>query len=100
MANEYDIGDKVRATVTFRNISDVLTDPTTIIIRTKTTADVEASFTYGVDAEVIKSSTGIYYMDITTTAAGNYFYRGVGTGTLVAAGESFFVVRASEFATP
>lgn len=100
MAKTYDIGDQVKAEVTFTNISKALADPTTVVLKTRDTAGTETSYTYGVDAEVIKSGTGVYYMTIITTAKGSYFYRGVGTGAVVAAGESFFNIRASKFDSP
>ncbi len=47
------------------------------------------------DAELVKGSTGVYYVDYTTTAAGTLDYRFEGTGAAVAAAESLFGVKSS-----
>jgi len=99
MANKVvDIGDQVRSTVTF-TLDGVSTDPTTIVRKIKDPAGTETTVTVP-DASVTKASDGVYYSDIVATMAGTYYVRWNGTGTVVAAAESSFVVRQSAFTTP
>lgn len=93
----FDIGDRIAATATFTNDSDVATDPTTITFRVRTPAGTTTSYVYGTDAEVTKTSTGIYKFTKTVDAAGVWAVRAVGTGTVVAADEGLFVVDDGNF---
>ena len=94
----YDIGDQVRCTGTFTDINGVAADPTVVTFSYRLdTGDVTA-LVYGVDAAVKKTSTGIYYVDITIATAGTYFFKWAGTGTTIAAGEDWFEVQRSRLA--
>jgi hypothetical protein len=87
MPSTYDVGDLVRATATFTSLTGALTDPTTVVCTVK---HPDASVTTSSNT---KSSTGVYYSDITIDADGWWYYRFAGTGTLVAAEEGSFFVR-------
>ncbi len=52
------------------------------------------TLTSGTDAEVVKSATGVYYVDITTTQHGVYRTEWTGTGTVRAADGVEFTVDA------
>lgn len=95
--NRYDIGDLVRVTGTLTDADGTATDPNTVAFKIKTPAGATTTYTYGVDAEVKKSATGIYYMDVSTTAEGNWYYRIYSTGTGQAAAEGTFIVKTSDF---
>ena len=95
MANIYDKGDLVRVTVTF-SVGGVTTDPTTITLKVKNPAGTVATYTYAL-AQIVKSATGIYYKDISVTTSGAWYYNFAGTGTVEAADENGFAVKASEF---
>jgi len=95
MANSYDIGDLVRCTATFTDSAGDAIDPTAIVFRIKLPDDTTTVYTYGTDAELVKSATGVYYVDYTTVAAGTLDYRFEGTGAAVAAAESLFGVKTS-----
>lgn len=97
MAGAYDKLDSVRVGANFKNNSGVLTDPTTIVLKVKTPDNVITTYTYGSDAEIIKSSTGKFYADLDISQIGIHFYRWEGSGSLQAAGESKFTIKASEF---
>ena len=45
----------------------------------------------------MKDSTGNYHFELSPTASGEWRYRGEGTGTVQAAAEGRFVVRATAF---
>lgn len=73
----YDIGNKIRLTVTFTDPlnSDAAVDPTTVYCSVLSPAEVKTDYEYGVDAEITKSSTGVYYIDLSLTADGYYYVR-------------------------
>lgn len=96
MANTYDVGDKVRTQVSFTD-DGVVTDPSAITYKFKTPAGVTTTYVYGTDVQLVKLSTGIYYVDLTIALEGRYDWRFEGTGALVAAYEGSFWVRLSEF---
>lgn len=93
--NTYDKGDSVRLTATF-TVDSVPTDPTTVTLKVKNPAGVTTTYTYGL-AELTKSSTGVYYREVTVDDDGMYYYRFEGTGTCIAASEGQLKVRSSEF---
>lgn len=94
--NTYDIGDDVRLSVAFR-VSNVLTDPTTVICKVKDPNNIVTTYTYGVGSDIVHSSTGNYYVDHPVTIRGTHFVRWEGTGTANGAEESTFFVRESNF---
>lgn len=93
----YDVGDRVRLTHTFTNADGANTDPTTIVFKFKTPAGVTTTYTYGVNAELTKVSTGVYRVFISLSAAGIWRYRIEGTGVLEAANEDAIHVNRSFF---
>lgn len=93
----YDVGDQVKLTATFTNASAVAADPTAVTVKTKTPAGVTTTYTYGVDNEVVKSATGIYYILLTLATAGLWYVRFAGTGAIVAAAETSIDVMESNF---
>jgi len=94
-APAYDIGDVVRFTGTFTNVSGTVTDPTTVTLSIKSPSAI-TSYTYAGGA-VTKSGTGVYYKDVSLDAQGTWYWRWVGTGAVATAAEGFVVVRDSEF---
>ena len=95
--NTWTLGSVVRVTGTFTNSSGTAIDPTSVFFKFKTPKGTITSYTYGADAELVKSTTGIYYVDITTTMAGTWFVRFSSTATGAAAEEDEFNVRHSHF---
>ena len=93
----YDKGDRVRLSAAFTNLSDVATDPTTVVVKIKDPSGNVATSTYGVDAAVVKDSTGNYHIDLDIDESGIWHHRWTGTGTIVAAGEADISVRKSNF---
>lgn len=97
MANEYDKGDVVRCSATFTNAAGTPIDPTAVIFKFKTPASAITTYTYGVDAELVKDDTGDYHVDIDANAVGVWAYRFYSTGTGQAADEDIFVVDTTRF---
>ena len=79
----YPAGSSVRLKGSFYNASDVLTDPTTVVLAVKDPAGTTTSYTYALGT-VTKSATGIYYRDVTMATAGKWLYRFTGTGSCIA----------------
>jgi len=97
MSNYYQIGDLVRCTGEFTNRFGVYIDPTTVYAKWKTPNDVTTTYQYGVDAQVVRDSQGIYYFEINVTELGIYYYSFYSTGTGQAAEEAFFTVPVTNF---
>ena len=88
--NSYVVGEQPRLKATFK-IGSTPTDPTTISLIIKAPSGAETTYTYS-GGQVIKDSTGVYHYDLPLTAAGKWSYRWIGTGTVVTATESSFLV--------
>ena len=97
----YDLGDRPVATVTFRDASDVLTSPTTVVFITRTPAGVETTYTTP-NANITTPSTGVFKFTFPSVfaVAGTWSVRAKGTAGVEAAAELSFRVRASSFTTP
>ena len=108
MPSTYDIGDVVRAIGTFTDTGGTVGDPTTVKFGytgpNSTALSTANSFTRtststGAVDSINKESTGVYFVDITTTGSGLYETRYTSTGTLQASGESWFSVRPQRVTT-
>jgi hypothetical protein len=93
----YDIGDLVRLSASFTDSDLVSRDPTAVTVRVKTPSGVATAYVYGIDASVVKDSTGHYHIDVSVTETGIYRWRWEGTGAIQAAEEASITVRSSEF---
>jgi len=82
----YNLGDRVRCTGTLATTAGTNTDPTTAYFWFRTPAGVVTTYQYGVDAQLIKSATGIYYVDLDVDTAGIWYYGFYSTGTAKAGG--------------
>lgn len=76
------VGDLKTINGTFKNAAGTLTDPSGLTFTYRTPAGVETSLVYGTDAEVVKSSAGTYYVNLSLTASGRWAYKWVATGTV------------------
>jgi hypothetical protein len=95
--NTYDKGDLIRLTGVFQDSAGADQDPDVVVCKVKTPTGTVTTYTYGTDAELIKESTGNYYLDFNADVSGTYFYRFHSTGNGKAAGENSFEVVASNF---
>ena len=73
----YDIGNKIRMTGTFTDPldSDAAVDPSSVYCSVRTPSNVTTDYQYGVNANVTKSSTGVYYIDLLLTDDGYWYVR-------------------------
>lgn len=100
MATTYDIGDRVHLTASFTDNAGAAADPTAVSLKIKNPAGTVTTYTYAGGA-ITKDSTGEYHMDYTipsdAASVGGWLARFEGTGSVVAAEETAFSVRASGF---
>lgn len=88
----YDLNDVPRFTGTFKNASDVLTDPTVVTFTYTNPAGTATTLTYGTDVALVKSSTGVYYVDLALSTVGRWQIVWRGTGTVADADETDIIV--------
>ncbi len=91
--SDINTGDVVRVSTTpgFKNALGALTDPTTVRLlwRVYSNGDL-TTWVYGVDAEIVRDSIGLFHADIPITEAGTHSFRWEGDGTVTAAEEGQF----------
>ena len=95
MASVYGKGDLIRVTGTFSDSGGTAIDPTAVIFKYKPPSSSTVTLTYGVDGELVRSATGVYYADISATESGVWWHEFSSTGTGQAVDESYFEVRQS-----
>lgn len=79
--NTYNEVQVVRLIARFKSIGKVAVDPTAVFVLVDSPDDAVVSYQYGVDAEIVKSDTGVYYIDIDTSGdPGTWSYRWYSTG--------------------
>jgi len=95
----YDYLDRVKLSVTFTNVSGVAVDPSTVAVKWRDPSGNTTTKTYGVDAVVTKTGTGVYEVIMDIDEQGKWYYRWEGTGATGAQGaaERSFEVRDSMF---
>lgn len=95
--NQYSKGDLVRCSASFATSAGAATDPTAVLAQVRNPAGTTTTYTYGTDAELVKVSTGNYYVDVNANQVGTWHYRFYSTGTGQAADEGSFKVKDSNF---
>ena len=88
------VGDKVRLGNTVANLSDVETDPTALAVIVDPPVGVSTTYSWPADAEVVRTSTGVFYFDYTIAEPGAHEVRWVATGAIVKAKQTAFTVAA------
>lgn len=94
--NSYPLGAVVRVTGTFAT-NGVGDDPATVQAKVRQPNGSITTYTYGSSTGIYRDGIGVYHVDISTTLAGVWSYRFVGSGTGQAASEAEFFVQASDF---
>lgn len=93
---QYTLGNVIKLAANFQSNS-VDVDPTTITFKLKDPLGVITTYVYGTNAELVKESTGDYYVHYTPTVEGRHTYRFSSGTTYIAADEDSFDVIESEF---
>lgn len=87
------VGNSITATGRFTLVSSgALTDPTTITATVQIPGGTKTTYTYGVDSEMGKTSTGIYTCTFTPSSAGKWIVKFTGAGAVVAVNQEDFTV--------
>ena len=69
-------GQKFRVYGYFKDEAGNLADPTNVFFRAKIGSATVVSYTYGIGSEIVKQTTGTYYVDVDTTSFfGEYAFR-------------------------
>jgi hypothetical protein len=88
------VGQQPKLTADFKTTAGVLTDPSAVTFKIKLPSGTTTTYVYGVDSQLVRASTGSYYVLWTLTVAGTHRYSFTGTGALTAYNETVFVVHA------
>lgn len=91
----YDIGDRRKLTCEVRDESGVLADPTALTFTMRAPNATLTTYAWPADAEVVRTSTGLFHVYWDCAQSGTHVWRFAATGTVAAAEESSFSVRAS-----
>jgi len=96
--SSYILGQTVRLTATFTNPAGQAADPTTVRFKVKEPSSKQTTYTYVLNGlVVVKSATGIYYIDVLLDKSGYWYYRWEGSGANAGALESSVQVDRSQF---
>lgn len=87
----FDKNDVVRIQVTFKNSAGTPTDPTDVTVVVKAPSGTETTYDYN-PGDIVRSSAGVYYLDVTANATGMWVFRWTGTGTVAQIDEGQFYV--------
>jgi len=91
------VGDEFRIEAEILN-DGTLSDPTTLTLSVTDGDGTTTLYTYGVDAEIVRTDIGLYEAVFTTTTDGLWSYVWNATGTFSASISDAFEVEAQEFA--
>ena len=96
--NTYPLGSAVLCEFEFRDPdTGALVDPSNVFAAIKDPNGTTTTYQYGVGSDLQKTSTGLYWISVTASMSGTWYYRGYSSGTYRGASEESFEVEASEF---
>lgn len=95
--NSYSFGNDVTVSAAFKNAAGVAADPDSVYCKITDPDGVVTTYHYGVDAALVKDSTGNYHVLVDANKAGSWSYRFYAIGTGKSADEGTFKVRHSNF---
>lgn len=95
MINLYLVGALVRTRGVFKNAAGTAVDPDAVQFKVRTPSGVITTYNYVTDAQLVRVSTGSYYVDVSASEPGTYRYRFSSTGTGQAADEWEFSVQST-----
>ena len=91
--SDYLLGNLIRCSADFINkATGAYVDPTTVVFKYKQSTGIVYTYTYGVDGELVKDSTGKYHVDLDASIKGRWYYRFESTGVGQAASDADFTV--------
>ena len=87
MSNTYTLGTQITLTATFTDAAGVLTNPTSTTAKIRLPDGSQTALT-----PLVNGSTGVFTFAYTPLSVGLYIYQFAGTGAVVVAGESTFLI--------
>lgn len=81
------MGSSPRVYFEIKSKTGTRVDPGAVYFKVKDPENAEEEYQYGVDAEVIKEETGLYYLALDCDLKGKYYCRWLGTGVNKSAAE-------------
>lgn len=97
MSQQYDVGDMIRCSVSFKDLNGTAIDPTNVTIKIQKPNQTIVEYVYLVDGGVIKDSVGNYHYDFLITLDGMHTFGWFGSGNMSAVETSTFFVNPSKF---
>lgn len=88
-------GEMRRATTRFYDEDGALANPDAVSFIVTTPAGTTTEYVYGSDPEVVRPSTGVYYVDVDLSSAGTWWVYANATGEGQAAAEKSILVQAA-----
>ena len=82
MTDTYDLNDTPALTVTIKDSAAAVIDPTTLVFVATSPIGTATTYTYGTDTELVKSSTGVYYVDLLLNESGRWVFNWTATGNV------------------
>ena len=89
--HSYIQGSLVRLGITFFDINETPSDPTTVTLKIENPDKAVSEVTFA-DAQVVRVSTGVYTYNLYLNVPGKWSYRWEAGGAVMAAAESFLRV--------
>lgn len=93
----FTLGELIRVSGTFTNSAGTAADPTGVLFKYMNPEGTSIALVYGVDAALVKDSTGNYHIDVDANQTGTWRWRFYATGTGQTAEEGSFTVDESAF---
>lgn len=100
MNDPYVLGTSVEVAADYHQPNGDLFDPDTVVLKIRAPDKSERTYTYGVDAIIVRDVAGKYHAWLLPDQTGEWFYRWKGTATRSVAAEGSFLVAASAFDSP
>lgn len=91
------VGDVARICLVTRDRFGTLTDPATLTLRTRDPVGVVTLYTFGVDPQIVKDSTGRFTASIPVSVAGDWLFYWTATGDAAGVAEGKFHVAGLSF---
>lgn len=91
------IGDVIRIKANVINSANVAVDPNTVIFKILEPTNTTTTYTFGVNAQLVKDNTGNYHVDWHVDVSGIHIYNFRGNGAANAAEEASFTSVPSKF---
>jgi len=95
--NAYPLNATVALSTQAATAGGVLTDPGALLLKVKQPGGTATTYTYGVDAGLIRDAVGKYHLNLKLTLPGRWFYRWEATGAVEAASEGELAALPSAF---